>query len=259
MRDVVRRYSRSIYAAPDPQAAIDLLSAAAIELGFDGASFALWPTSRRPVDEPTPPAVLLSGSHVGRVDRSWLADYVRTGMYKADVCYPLCRTAVLPIVWSRESRPEIVPGRTANGTQLHGMEELVRRTGLRGGISVPLQAPGGWFGYCTFSSRQHLAFLLDRRDTLEDHLLGMAYRFYDAVGDRLAAFSARESGLSACERECIALLGIGKTVREIAEICELPYSTVRFHLDRARHKLGARNRAQAVATAAALGLIDRLN
>lgn len=58
---------------------------------------------------------------------------------------------------------------------------------------------------------------------------------------------ATPSRLSARERDCLALAAEGKTNWEISVILGISEATVRFHIDNARRKLGAVNRAQAVA------------
>jgi LuxR family transcriptional regulator, quorum-sensing system regulator BjaR1 len=49
------------------------------------------------------------------------------------------------------------------------------------------------------------------------------------------------------ERDCLAYVAEGKSDWEISVILTLSESTVRFHVDNARHKLNAVNRTQAVA------------
>ncbi|MBN9219516.1 MAG: hypothetical protein J0I79_16345 [Mesorhizobium sp.] len=53
--------------------------------------------------------------------------------------------------------------------------------------------------------------------------------------------------LTARERDTLALVAEGKTDWEISVILGIAEATVRFHVDNARRKLGAVNRAQAVA------------
>jgi len=53
--------------------------------------------------------------------------------------------------------------------------------------------------------------------------------------------------LTARERDSLALVAEGKTDWEISVIIGIAEATVRFHVDNARRKLGAVNRAQAVA------------
>ena len=47
----------------------------------------------------------------------------------------------------------------------------------------------------------------------------------------------------------------GRRDKEIADLLGITEATVRFHIDNARRKLGARNRAQAVARLANLRLL----
>lgn len=60
------------------------------------------------------------------------------------------------------------------------------------------------------------------------------------------------------ERECdvLVLLGEGRSHDEIGKALSIGVETVRTHLRKASHKLGATTRTQAVATALRLGLID---
>jgi LuxR family transcriptional regulator, quorum-sensing system regulator BjaR1 len=70
--------------------------------------------------------------------------------------------------------------------------------------------------------------------------------------ERLLDFSdqlppAPEDSLTQRERDCLAFVAEGKTDWEISVILGLAATTVRSHVDGARAKLGAANRAQAVA------------
>jgi len=62
-------------------------------------------------------------------------------------------------------------------------------------------------------------------------------------------------GLTPRERDVLAWVAEGKSDWEISVILGLSESTVRWHVDNARDKLGAVNRAQAVARMAAAGLL----
>lgn len=61
--------------------------------------------------------------------------------------------------------------------------------------------------------------------------------------------------LTARERDCLAWVAEGKRDRTIAAMLGISEATVRFHIDNARHKLGAASRAQAVARMANLRLL----
>ncbi|MES2057680.1 MAG: helix-turn-helix transcriptional regulator [Pseudomonadota bacterium] len=66
--------------------------------------------------------------------------------------------------------------------------------------------------------------------------------------------AAGGAALSARERDAIGFVAEGKTDWEIATIMGVAETTARFHVDNARRKLGAVNRAHAVARLMALGL-----
>lgn len=53
--------------------------------------------------------------------------------------------------------------------------------------------------------------------------------------------------LTVRERDCLAFMADGKRDREIGDLLGVTEQTVRFHIDNARRKLGATNRAQAIA------------
>lgn len=72
--------------------------------------------------------------------------------------------------------------------------------------------------------------------------------FSDSVKDDSPHLSDRE-------RDCLAFLADGRRDREIADLLGITETTVRFHVDNARKKLGARNRTQAIARIANLRLL----
>jgi LuxR family quorum sensing-dependent transcriptional regulator len=72
--------------------------------------------------------------------------------------------------------------------------------------------------------------------------------FRDWEDDDLPALSSRE-------RDCLSYTADGLRDREIAALLAISETTVRFHIDNARKKLGAANRVQAIAKLARLGLL----
>jgi DNA-binding CsgD family transcriptional regulator len=79
------------------------------------------------------------------------------------------------------------------------------------------------------------------------------------LGERLLELDALAAPptpqLTTRERDCLAYVAAGKTDWEISVILGRAEATVRFHIDNARRKLGAVNRAQAVAKLAIAGLL----
>ena len=76
-----------------------------------------------------------------------------------------------------------------------------------------------------------------------------------AANDRPARLE-RPQGPSFSPREidCLSLLVLGHTDREIARSLSITHATVRFHLDSARRKSSARSRTHLAALAVSLGV-----
>lgn len=72
--------------------------------------------------------------------------------------------------------------------------------------------------------------------------------FSDGLEDDLPELSPRE-------RDCLAYVADGRRDSEIADLLGISETTARFHVDNARRKLGAANRAQAVARLANRGVL----
>ncbi len=62
--------------------------------------------------------------------------------------------------------------------------------------------------------------------------------------------------LSVRQVQCLALIARGLTDPAIAGALSISETTVRYHVDQARRKLGATTRAHAVALAIANGLVE---
>jgi two-component system, NarL family, response regulator LiaR len=72
-----------------------------------------------------------------------------------------------------------------------------------------------------------------------------------------AAWPGQEQGLTARQSEILALLAEGLTAAAVGEALFLSENTVKTHIAQILRRLGASNRAQAIAKAASLGLLDR--
>jgi len=77
--------------------------------------------------------------------------------------------------------------------------------------------------------------------------------------DRMLSFApARKSGVPALsdrERDCLALAAEGHSDAEIAARLGIADTTAHFYIEKAKGKLGARTRTQAVAKLIAAGLL----
>jgi DNA-binding NarL/FixJ family response regulator len=83
----------------------------------------------------------------------------------------------------------------------------------------------------------------------------LSARIASKLIDDVAHPRARRGLLSARERGVLRLVAAGLSNRQIAETLSISERTVKFHVTTIFNKLGADNRAQAVAIAAARGLL----
>jgi LuxR family transcriptional activator of bioluminescence operon len=90
----------------------------------------------------------------------------------------------------------------------------------------------------------------------DDCLFMIGQFFCRALADRFALLPQQEISLTDREVECLYWTSVGKTTEEIALIIGRATQTVRFHLESASKKLGAVNRASAVAQACSRGFIN---
>jgi DNA-binding CsgD family transcriptional regulator len=92
-----------------------------------------------------------------------------------------------------------------------------------------------------------------------EHLVVLApadWSSQDLLGAELPKPRPVAAVLSVREQEVLRLVADGSSLREIGEQLTIAEATVRTHLANANRKLGARNRAHAVALALRLGLIE---
>lgn len=125
--------------------------------------------------------------------------------------------------------------------------------GWRDGFVLPIHGPGGYFATVSMASPQRD---LDLRPEQRVRLQMIAMLAHERCLV-LAGLDPRESRydtMSTRELECLRWVADGKTDWEIGLILSISAATVKFHVDGARKKLRARNRAQAVARLVLAGL-----
>ncbi len=124
--------------------------------------------------------------------------------------------------------------------------------GFFNGFVVPVHGPRGYFATVSISSTERdLDFSAEMRTKL--WMISLVTHERSSALNPFAQ-DAKTSELSARELECLRWVAAGKTDWEISVILSISSATVRFHVDRARMKLGASTRSQAVAQIALLGL-----
>jgi DNA-binding CsgD family transcriptional regulator len=183
--------------------------------------------------------------------RNWPTNWARLsderGFSAASIMTTEARVRLTPFTWleARDAQP------------LTSAEQQVWESALafgwRNGFVLPIHGPGGYFATVSMAS---LEPELDLRPEKRARLQLLATLTHErACG--LAGLMSHEQlaeRMTPREIECLRWVAAGKTDPEIGEILAISATTVKFHVDRARTKLGARTRAQAVARLVLYGL-----
>jgi LuxR family quorum sensing-dependent transcriptional regulator len=172
--------------------------------------------------------------------------YDQLGLLENSPVIGAMRRSTKPLVWRLED---------LNRNRPDGREEevttLFAAYGFHRGVYFSTQEPSGERGAVSFSGT---------RDTPSNaELMELSYisnLIYEKVAEIKKPAASAEQTLSARERECLHWTASGKTSSEIATILELSEHTVNHYLSAACQKLGATNRAHAVARAVRAGLLD---
>jgi DNA-binding CsgD family transcriptional regulator len=129
--------------------------------------------------------------------------------------------------------------------------------GLSTALVIPTHLPQGRFSNVGiyWDPNRSLAEWRQMLTQHHDALFVIGHYFCDTVDRKFFArrASASDAKLTSREVECLTSIALGKTNAETAAILGIARATVRFHLENAMRKLGARNRAGAVAAAYAGG------
>ncbi|MEJ0078590.1 MAG: LuxR family transcriptional regulator [Alphaproteobacteria bacterium] len=135
----------------------------------------------------------------------------------------------------------------------HETMEGVTSYGLRNGFIQPVHGPGGYFALVSIATREREVDLHPRwRMSLQMLSLCAHERASSLAGIGKSVVTGET--LTTRELECLRWVANGKADCDIADILSISATTVKFHVDGARRKLGARTRAQAIARLVLSGL-----
>ena len=128
----------------------------------------------------------------------------------------------------------------------------VRDLGVVDGYTVPIHLPGGDLGLCV-SVATHV--IDDAEERLALHMASLyAHERCRALGGLIEASSVK-APLSPRELECLKWVLGGKSDTDIGKILGISHTTVHFHIERIKKKLGVRTRTQAAAMVMTLGYL----
>jgi DNA-binding CsgD family transcriptional regulator len=193
----------------------------------------------------TPGQPLLPRMLFGRPDERWNQCYRQQRMFKRDPALNAIFSNARPFTWSDIRRNATLD------VDCRIFDEAAE-LGLCEGLVIPIHGPhGSVAGLQVVGGEPNLDPAL--RPTL--HALGLMYGALGLPLSELDADRTPKRGLSPREKECLLWAARGKSDWDTGMILGLSERTVSMHCDRARARLGARTRIQALATALRLGWI----
>jgi LuxR family transcriptional regulator, quorum-sensing system regulator BjaR1 len=135
-----------------------------------------------------------------------------------------------------------------------GSESLTRmaEAGWRDGLVVPIARGGTRYGLVSIVSRR----LIGERERAA--MVPICVCFHSVIGQlvRRNGFAQPPAGLTPREIECLRLVARGRSDRQIAAELGISPATAHEHVERAKRRLAAGNRAELAAIAVSLGIID---
>lgn len=170
----------------------------------------------------------------------WRRDYIERNMSAVDSIIAESRRRIAPFTWA-ELRTDVPLPR-----EEMALRAMVTEWGLKDGFVVPIHGPGGYLGVASLVSTRDLPPLRPEQRAWLHLVSFLTHERCRVLEGRNPRYHPAEP-LSVRERDCLRWVGAGKSDWEIGRILDISPSTVKFHVDRARRKLGVHSRAQAVA------------
>ncbi len=124
----------------------------------------------------------------------------------------------------------------------------------RNGLSIPVRNGRGSQALVSFNS-DHEKTEWERYKRRNMPSLRRLSFLIESAANRRADLPPAPIKLSRREEECLTWAARGKTDKEIAVVLDIGFSSVKVHLDVARHKLHCMNLTHAIAVAIATGVI----
>lgn len=190
-------------------------------------------------------------------DRGWpleLMDIWRK--YRISLYSPIhirSRFENLPFV----SEPDLRPRQHACAGYVRA-NEILRDIGIRSMLHVPIHLPKGRIGLVNWAGDREAIELRSLLPSISGELLAMGNLFMRNFASQRGedeTVHEERARLTVREWDCLRMLAQGYREAEASELLNISKSTLRFHIENVVRKFGCKNRTQAVAMAAQLGLL----
>lgn len=170
----------------------------------------------------------------------WIAEYVSDNIVTHDPVLLASHRTNVGFAWSE--LPNLIEMKRLHFDQL----ERGRRAGIGDGYTVPSNVPGEANGSCNFVVRTGHD-LPDIGDRMMAQLVGSyAFQAARSIVTHAKTVWHEPVNLSPRQLDCLALVGRGKTDKQIARKLGISDQTVKEYLDDARLRYGVTKRVQVV-------------
>lgn len=179
----------------------------------------------------------------------WARHYLQEGYVNIDPVVKAGFGGILPIDWSTIDRSDPIIIRFFGEAQEFSIGP--------NGLTIPIRGRHGEFALFSVSTEDDKLREWEKiKNILMPDLMMMAYYFHDwALKTEGITRDDFLNCLSLREKDCLKWRALGKSDWDISHVLGIGERTVKFHLENARHKLGAANTTHAVAKAISHGLI----
>jgi DNA-binding CsgD family transcriptional regulator len=158
----------------------------------------------------------------------------------------MARLTAQPFTWH-----ELLASRRRTQEQIES-NNWVRSFGVVDGYAVPIHYPGGDVGLCVSVASHPVE---DRQERFALHMASLyAHQRCRALGG-LTETSSVKAPFTPREIECLKWVIDGKSDTDIGKILGISHTTVHFHIERVKKKLGVRTRTQTAAMVVKLGYL----
>lgn len=176
----------------------------------------------------------------------WLRQYQANDYVRHDLVPVMARLSTGPFTW----RDALAAG-APTAKQLEHYDWAVN-LGIIDVLAVPIHYPGEDFGLCVAIADHRID---DANERAALHLASvMVHQRCRALGGQQNA-SSSQTPLTPREAECLRWVLKGKSDTDIGYILGISHTTVHFHIERVKKKLGVRTRTQAAAMIMTLGYL----
>lgn len=249
MKTYLQENSRSRGNLPsDVDSIFDSAMVQAADFGLEGLIYDYTPVPFTPEGNVVLPSIVSMRNMPKDMETMWFDQ----GLYLSDPVQILALRSVQPLYWSYHFDETSVLTPKAQGA----VANYLRDSHMARGLTVPVQGPAKGCATVTGFWRE-----APDEGVLESPFIAEFMLFAHKLHEKLLLTANEEDLLTIAvrltprERECIRLCAEGLSDKQVAHMLDRSISTVVMHLQSAMRKLGARNRAQAIARAAHYGML----